>query len=265
MLQLQYKLPAFQGNEGAASYTAEEVDIALQKVRKVVKRVHECLQKKQDDEQTDESPMDSWDQHRIWLATTVDKLSSPDLTPEFAYKLRSSASITPDKDLVDMTERKRRKAFHQLKFRCVLRVQNKVITRSRIGDLNTSSIDGTILDIMQSFEFRVFNQPQNLSIDIFFSRGTLFNQNEIFAGTARISLPGRSIVFGESNQQTHFVSDSASAYAPVAGWYPFTIDADCMRKESVLSMLHHCPQLSATEVKPSLPLYCHRSSFKLFL
>jgi hypothetical protein len=191
--------------------------VTLDSLPRLVKDVHTLLAAA-DSIDAHESDND-FSNHKQWLATAANKLTSPELTPRFAFRLVNKGLITADKDVLDASERSRRHSLQKVRFRCVIRIKDKIISKSRLVALDTSSVDGSILDFMQSFEFRVFNQPQNVSIDLYYSSGTLLDHKEHFAGTCRIPLPGDQ---GKDTGHKHLQTHSASGYTPIAGWFQFS-------------------------------------------
>lgn len=72
---------------------------------------------------------------------------------------------------------------------------------------------------MQSFEFRVFNTLQNVTIDVVYTTGGLLNQIEMIGGSAKIILPGRNIGTDNGQKSNRLIGDSASSYIPISGWF----------------------------------------------
>jgi hypothetical protein len=134
----------------------------------------------------------------------------------------------------------------------VLRIKDKVVTKSKYVSVNTSTLDGVTLDFMQSFEFRVFNQPEKLSVEIVHNKGGIFDQQEIFGGMTLVRMPGRALGRVDAFKRKLLSSDSASGYAPVAGWYHFSEakSVNPRKKDlTVFNMMVKVSDKSPTEVR----------------
>ena len=193
--------------------------MALTALPKLVKQLHDKLAAYS---APDDAAAEGFAQQRQFLADTVSQLNSPDLALKYAFKLVGTGAITPDKEVFDAKEKLRRRDLERLQFRCVLRVNNKVLTRSTVAKLSTDSVDGVVLEIMQSFECRVFNRPSAVALDLVCSSGRIFAYEEVLAGSVRVPIPGRSVSIQGKRLASQLVGDAASGYAPISGWNVFS-------------------------------------------
>ena len=188
---------------------------------KLVKDAQIILQKISSGERSEHEDLNSFSKHRQWVNNAVDKLNSQDLSLKYIFRLVGSGQITPDREINDSIERTRRSALQKTDFRIVIRVKNKIITRSRFANVNAGTIDGVVVDIMQVFEFRIFNQPQKLTVDIVYRNHSLLDQREYFAGSCSIDVPGRKLNAMDDHQRRLLTNDSSSGFTPLARWYDF--------------------------------------------
>ncbi len=146
------------------------------------------------------------------------------LQPEFVLRLTDQYAISTDQ-AVDAVEGKRRKMLEELRFKVVLKVNDTVITHT-IAKLEYPAL---YCEFNKKFDFRVINQPQNVSVDIYTFYNSIFGFDDaVFIANVPIFLPGQRVV---ENQSTSY-SKSAEitlpthAFAPTAAWYSFASSPD---------------------------------------
>ena len=146
------------------------------------------------------------------------------LQPEFVLRLTDQYAMSTDQ-AVDVVEGKRRKMLEELRFKVVLKVNDTVITNT-IAKLEYPSL---YCEFNKKFDFRVINQPQNVSVDIYTFYNSIFGFDDaIFVANVPVFLPGQRVV---ENQCTSY-SKSAEitlpthAFTPTAAWYSFASSPD---------------------------------------
>jgi len=131
------------------------------------------------------------------------------LLPEFVIRLSDSGSQTPGNIIftisiiiiyllslsllsldtqVDAAEFNRRMALRDLKFKATLNINGKVVTSTELHQINHPSLT---VDFRQSFEFRIFNEPKSISIDIYCSNKHTLVRYEKFVANILVPFPGQ--------------------------------------------------------------------------
>lgn len=221
-----------KSDESVSSLTSLYPPSYVLEIPKLIKDAQAIIQRTSStSNEYEEQDSGLYNKHRQWVGNAVEKLNSQDLSVKYVFKLEARGQVTPDKEIVDAIERSRRLALQKTEFRVVIRIKNKVITRSKLGHMNVSTVDGAVVDIMQTFELRVFNQPQTISFDVVYRNNTFFDQKDNFAGSSSIEIPGKVVNATDDHKRRLLSSDCSSGYAPVARWYEFSESASVIEKK----------------------------------
>ncbi len=146
------------------------------------------------------------------------------LQPEFVLRLTDQYAISTDQ-AVDVAEGKRRKLLEELRFKVVLKVNDAVIT-STVAKLEYPAL---FCEFNKKFDFRVFNQPHNVSVDIYsFYNRVLGFDDAVFIANVPIFLPGQRVVDNQSSSKSKSaeITLPTHAFAPTAAWYSFASSPD---------------------------------------
>lgn len=147
--------------------------------------------------------------------------------PEYLIKLTDTYAITPNTAVaINVSELKRRQQIEGISIKAVLNVNGKAIT-SATGRVDHPTF---IVTYNKTFDLRVFNQPDDVTFDLYRvnTSGTYLLSTEEKIATIAITLPGQDVRTGVSAGRTRSNAFAANKqlvshlFAPVAGWYSFT-------------------------------------------
>jgi hypothetical protein len=155
-----------------------------------------------------------------------DLASTKTLYPEYVVRLSEDGDTTPESQL-DSEELNRRSLLQQTSFKCVLKLNGKVVTETKSYNMSVNTLT---VDVLQYFEFRVLHQPDSIYVDIYASTPSSFSaiipiNNNVLVASVGVPYPGQS-QGGDAGGSGYSkkLSPSAHMFTPVAGWLTFSSD-----------------------------------------
>ncbi len=163
----------------------------------------------------------------IVTASTEELLHTQGLVPQYALRMTEDGALTPDNQL-SVAEIKRRAHLSSCRYKVAVRVNGKVVTSTDYFKLRVASLS---IDFKKAFEFRLFHQPQDITLDIYASKVHLLDPSDTLVASVSVPVPGlsnRDSGSGGSKQAGGGKQNVTHSYAPILGWYSFTANASAV-------------------------------------
>lgn len=142
--------------------------------------------------------------------------------PDYVLRLSEDGEATPQSQIDnDPEESGRRNTMHRTQFKCVIVVNDRVITETKECTVNHSTLT---VDFHQYFEFRVLHQPDTIFVDVYAMTTGLFGfRTSVKVRSIPVPFPGQNTGAQRGGSgYSKKLSPSAHMFTPVAGWRTFT-------------------------------------------
>ena len=172
------------------------------------------------------------------VQTLVD---SNGLIPQYALRLTEDGAITPDHQLPAL-EAKRRACLRGIRLKAVLKINGSTVTATEHRPLLSMSRMSCCCEFNQFFEFRVFFQPRDVSLDLYSRCSDSWAAADVFLANIAIPFPGQcllrpsSSLGGLAGQATSNHKVVAHSYSPSSGWYSFSSDTPSVPRRAMRDM-----------------------------
>jgi hypothetical protein len=161
--------------------------------------------------------------HLIPVSSQIESIKT--VYPDYVLRLSEDGEATPQSQVDnDIEESNRRSLMQKTQFKCVIRLNNKVITETKECSLNHSTLT---VDVQQYFEFRVLHQPDSLFVDIYAMTpgftSLLPLKTSVLVASVGVPFPGQHAgAQSGGSGYSKKLSPSAHMFTPVAGWQHFS-------------------------------------------
>jgi hypothetical protein len=145
------------------------------------------------------------------------------LLPDYVVKVSNNGDYTPDSQ-VQSLEYQRRQMIAYMRFKAVVKVNGKEVTRTPYLPVNPQDFS---IDLGKYVEIRVVNRPDDICVDLYTLSPGMCIRKDSFVATIPISHPGQSegntsASSGSGTTSTRGRITMTHSYAPITKWNEFS-------------------------------------------